>query len=64
MTSTPDPRDDQTDGKLLGAALRAVRRRRGLTAKQVANSMNMPLRTLARRPGHTRRPRRCCGAKM
>ena len=45
MTSPPDPRETQTDGKLLGSALRAVRRRRGLTAKQVATAMNMPLRT-------------------
>lgn len=45
MTSPQDLRDEQTDGRLLGAALRAVRRRRGLTAKQVATAMNMPLRT-------------------
>jgi len=45
MTKSSDPRDAQTDGKLLGAALRAIRRRRGLTAKQVAEAMNMPLRT-------------------
>lgn len=45
MTNTSQTRENQTDGKLLGAALRAVRRRRGLTAKQVAAAMNMPLRT-------------------
>lgn len=45
MTHRLHPPNEQTDGRLLGAAVRAVRRRRGLTVKQVAHRMNLPTRT-------------------
>lgn len=37
--------DPRKDGELLSAALKAVRRHRGLLAREVARAMNMPLRT-------------------
>lgn len=39
------PLEQQRDGKLLAAALKAVRKHRGMKAEEVARAMNMPLRT-------------------
>lgn len=41
----PDPSDKPSDARLIGLAARAVRRARGMTAQQVADAMNLPLRT-------------------
>ena len=39
------PLEQQRDGKLLSAALKAIRKHRGMNAEEVARAMNMPLRT-------------------
>lgn len=42
------PRSPRRDGELLSAAIRAVRRHRGMTTSAVAAAMNMPQRTYER----------------
>jgi len=59
-----EPLKPPSDAQAAGAFARTVRRFRSLTAQQVADGIGIPLRTLARGPGHTRRPRRCRGVKM
>jgi len=41
----PSSPSGPSDARLVGLACRAVRRARGLTARQVADGMNLPLRT-------------------
>lgn len=43
MSSAPP--DNLSDARLIGQAARSVRRARGMTARQVAEAMNLPLRT-------------------
>lgn len=41
----PEPPKPQSEARLIGLGVRAVRRARGMTAQQVADAMNLPLRT-------------------
>lgn len=41
----PDPSEKPSEARLIGLAVRAVRRARGMTAQQVADAMVLPLRT-------------------
>lgn len=41
----PDSPEKPTEARLIGLAARAVRRTRRMTAQQVADAMNLPLRT-------------------